>query len=69
MTALNIFNTIDDLFTNGLFAPFKALRFSGSWWGSNALNFVFIIIGLVYFAYWMKESKRFKDTNTEDSSK
>ena len=69
MIALNIFHAIDDLFTKGLFWPFKALRFSGSWWGSNFLNFVFVIVGLVYFAYWMKESKKFKDTNTEDSSK
>lgn len=66
MRALSIFNTIDDLFTNGLFAPFKALRFSGSWWGSNILNWGFVVIGLIYFAYWMKESKRFKDTKTED---
>ncbi len=64
-----IFHAIDDLFTNGLFTPFKALRFSGSWWGSNILNFGFIIIGLLYFAYWMKESKKFKNEGTEDLPK
>ncbi|ANW97353.1 hypothetical protein AXE80_14080 [Wenyingzhuangia fucanilytica] len=69
MIALNIFHAIDDLFTKGLFLPFKALRFSGSWWGSNAINFVFVVVALVYFAYWMKESKKFKDTDTEDLPK
>ena len=69
MTALNIFHTIDDLFTNGVFLPLKALRFSESWWGSNTINFIFIIVALVYFAYWMKESKKFKDEGTEDLPK
>lgn len=64
-----IFHAIDDLFTNGLFLPMKGLRFSGSWWRSNILNFGFIIVGLVYFAYWMKESKKFKNEGTEDLPK
>ena len=69
MNTLNIFTAIGDLFTYGLLLPFKALRFSGSWWGSNTISFIFIVVGLVYFAYWMKESKKFKDTNTEDLPK
>ncbi|MDO6736590.1 DUF6341 family protein [Wenyingzhuangia sp. 2_MG-2023] len=69
MTALNIFHAIDDLFTNGILLPFKALRFSGNWWLSNAINFGFVIVLLVYLGYWMKESKKFKDEGTEDLPK
>lgn len=69
MTVLNIFHTIDDLFTKGLFLPMKALRFSESWWVSNAINFVFCGVLIVALAYWMKESKRFKNEGTEDLPK
>ena len=69
MTALNIFETIGDLFTNGLFLPMKALRFSGNWWVSNAINFGFLVVLLIYLGYWMKQSKKFKDEGTEDLPK
>ena len=69
MTVLNIFHAIDDLFTNGLFLPFKALRFSGNWWVSNALNFGLTVVLIIYLAYWIKESKKFKNEGTEDLPK
>lgn len=69
MITLGFFEALGNLFTNGLFLPLKGLRFLDSWWGSNIINFAFIIVGLVYFYYWMKESKRFKDEGTEDLPK
>lgn len=69
MTVLNIFHTIDDLFTNVLLLPMKALRFSESWWVSNAINFVFCVVLIVALSYWMKQSKKFKDEGTEDLPK
>ena len=69
MTALNIFHTIDDLFTNGILLPFKALRFTGNWWVSNFINFGFVVVLLVYLWYWMKESKKFQKEGTEDLPK
>jgi len=69
MTVLNIFETIGDLFTNGLFLPFKALRFSENWWVSNAINFGFTVVLLVFLGYWMKQSVKFKNEGTEDLPK
>lgn len=71
MTALNIFKWIGDLFTEVLFAPFGWLRLSlattdGGWWTSNAINWGFLVVLLVLFAYWMKESARFVREGTED---
>lgn len=71
MIASNIFRLIGSLFTDLLFLPFEWLRLSlakaeAGWWLSNAINFFFLFVLLVLFAYWMKESKRFKDEGTED---
>ncbi|CAL2103894.1 conserved protein of unknown function [Tenacibaculum sp. 190130A14a] len=71
MIAGNIFRWIGSLFTDILFIPFDALRLSlaksdGGWWTSNAINWVFLVILLVLFAYWMKESVTFMKEGTED---
>lgn len=71
MIAGNIFKWIGSLFTEVLFLPFEFLRLSIAtkdfgWWTSNAINWGFLLILLVLFAYWMKESKRFIDEGTED---
>ena len=69
MIAGNIFRLIGDFFT-WAFKPFQALRLNDlSWWSSNVVSWTFIIIFLVLFGYWMKESKRFQREGTEDSSK
>ena len=59
MIAGNIFRGIGSFFTDFLFLPFDALRLSiaksaGGWWTSNVVNWVFLVILLVLFAYWMK---------------
>ena len=71
MIALNIFRLIGELFTEVLFTPFNMLRLSlatqgGGWWTSNAINWGFLVVLLVLFAYWMKESARFLKEGTED---
>ncbi|WP_439132363.1 DUF6341 family protein [Polaribacter sp.] len=71
MIASNIFRWIGSLFTDVLFLPFKWLRLELAtadlgWWLSNAVNWLFLVVLLVLFAYWMKESKRFLDEGTED---
>jgi len=71
MIASNIFRWIGSLFTDLLFLPFKSLRLDVAlsdfgWWTSNAINWGFLVILLVLFAYWMKESKKFLDEGTED---
>ena len=71
MIASNIFRLIGELFTDILFLPFNWLRSEIAtadlgWWISNIPNFGFLLILLVLFGYWMKESKRFLAEGTED---
>ena len=69
MIANNIFRVIGDVFTNGLFTPFNALKDADNWWVSNIPNFVFIAIFFVLLGYWMNESVKFKKEGTEDLPK
>ncbi|WP_190810441.1 uracil phosphoribosyltransferase [Flagellimonas sp. S3867] len=62
------FYGIEDLFVNGLFAPYDFFRFMQSWWASNSVNWIFAIIGFVALIYWMKELKIFNDNGEEDKS-
>ncbi len=67
MIGFNIFKWIGSLFTEVLFTPFDMLRLSDlNWWTSNAINWLFLVVLLVLFAYWMKESARFVKEGTED---
>jgi uncharacterized membrane protein len=73
MIASNIFRWIGSLFTDLLFLPFNWLRTTVAtadlgWWISNAVNWGFLVVLLVLFAYWMKESRRFAKEGTEDSA-
>ncbi|WP_236957602.1 MULTISPECIES: DUF6341 family protein [Joostella] len=51
----DFFYGIQDLFENILFIPLDALRFLNSWWLSNIINCIFIIIGFIAFFLWMKQ--------------
>ncbi|WP_228236665.1 DUF6341 family protein [Allomuricauda sp. M10] len=62
------FYGIEDLFVNYLFAPYDFLRFLQSWWASNTMNWIFMIIGFVAFVYWMGQLKIFNDNGEEDKS-
>jgi uncharacterized membrane protein len=67
MIASNIFRWIGSLFTDFLFIPFNELRKGDfNWWSSNVINWLFLVVLLVLFAYWMKESVKFKKEGTED---
>ncbi|MFY0631939.1 MAG: hypothetical protein JXR05_16370 [Flavobacteriaceae bacterium] len=67
MIAFNIFKWIGELFTDILFIPLNYLRLGGlGWWGSNAINWIFLFILLGLLWYWMKESRRFVKEGTED---
>ncbi len=60
------FEGIEDLFVNYLFWPYDVFRFMEGWWVSNAINWIFVIIGIVALAYWLKELKGFNDRGEED---
>ncbi len=71
MIASNIFRLIGSLFTDLLFLPFNWLRLNlalsdAGWWTSNAINWLFLVVLLVLFTYWMKESAKFLREGTED---
>lgn len=66
----DFFYAIQDLFVDVLFVPFDALRYLEleNWFGANIVSWIFIIIGLVFFVYWMLQLKKFNDNNEEDKS-
>ncbi|MDP5081681.1 MAG: uracil phosphoribosyltransferase [Winogradskyella sp.] len=66
----DFFYGIQDLFVNGLFAPFDALRALEleSWFSANLMSWIFMTIGFVAFAYWMLQLKKYNDNNEEDKS-
>ncbi|BFP41085.1 hypothetical protein FGF1_19300 [Flavobacteriaceae bacterium GF1] len=39
-----------------------------SWWTSNAINWIFMIMGLVAMVYWMGQLKIFDASGEEDKS-
>lgn len=73
MTLNNIFSWIGSLFTDFLFLPFKWLRLEIAsadlgWWISNAVNWGFLVVLLLLFAYWMQQSVSFVKNGTEDKA-
>ena len=67
MIASNIFRWIGSLFTDLLFLPFEWFRNGDfNWWSANTVNWIFMLILIVLFAYWMKESRKFLKEGTED---
>lgn len=69
MIAYNIWRLIGDFFT-WAFGIFEWMRLGefNNWWASNIVSGIFIVIFLVLFAYWMKESARFKREGIEDKA-
>jgi len=64
----SLFEAIEDLFVNVLFAPLDFLRFSDSWVLANAANWFFMTIGVAAFVYWMLQLKKYNDNDEEDKS-
>jgi cytochrome c oxidase assembly factor CtaG len=64
----DFFEAIASLFQDYLFIPFNILRQDiqpESWIAANGLNIVFILIGVVLFAYWMKQLKSYDEDTSE----
>lgn len=64
----SFFYGIQDLFVNVLFAPYDFLRFMESWWSSNMVNWLFMIIGFIAMLYWMGQLKIFNENGEEDKT-
>ena len=69
MIASNIFRWIGRLFSDLLFIPFNWFRKGDfDWWSANTVNWFFLVVLLVLFAYWMNQSVQFKKNGTEDKA-
>ncbi|WP_375238870.1 uracil phosphoribosyltransferase [Aurantibacter sp.] len=66
----DLFEAIQELFVNVLFAPLDALRALEleSWWSANLVSFLFITVGMVAFIYWMLQLKSHHTNGEEDKS-
>jgi hypothetical protein len=65
----DVFEGIAYLFEEILFLPFNMLReleYETSWALANIINWLFVVVVIVAFAYWMKQLKTFNDNNEED---
>ncbi len=65
MLANNIFRAIGDFFTNVLFQPFEAIRFTDNWWLQNAFSWVLIVIASGFFLYWLGQIAKYKKAGNE----
>lgn len=62
------FEAIEDFSVNVLFWPYDFFRFLESWWASNAINWLFLIIGTIAMVYWILQLKKFNDRGEEDKT-
>lgn len=65
----DIFEGIQSFFEDFAFAPLNYLRDLelDSWFLANLVNWIFLIVGILAFAYWMKQLKKYKDNNEENT--
>lgn len=64
----SFFEGIQFLFVDVLFAPLDFLRALelSSWFGANAINWIFVIICASAMVYWIKQLQIFDQAGTED---
>lgn len=63
MTWKGFWEGIASLFEDVLFIPHDALRKLelDTWWGANAISWIFLAIGAVAFVYWLFKLKEFNE--------
>lgn len=66
----DFFEGIQSFFEDFAFEPLNYLRNLEleSWWAASAINWIFLIIGFVAFAYWMKQLSQFENEDHYDYS-
>lgn len=65
------FRGIEYIFEEYFFLPLDFLRDlqDDSWIAANGMNFMFLGVGLVAFAYWMRELKKFDEKPEDEGNK
>ncbi len=63
----DFFEAIAAFHQDVLFQPLNALRElqDESWFAANIFNWLFILIGFVALAYWLKQLKMYSDNNDD----
>lgn len=64
----SFFEGIQFLFVDVLFVPLDFLRALelSSWFGANAINWIFVIVCASAMVYWIKQLQIFDQAGTED---
>ncbi len=64
----SFFEGIQFLFVDVLFAPLDFLRSLelSTWFGANAINWIFMIICAAAIVYWIKQLQIFDEAGTEN---
>ncbi len=64
----SFFEGIQFLFVDVLFVPLDFLRAIelSSWFGANAINWIFVIVCASAMVYWIKQLQIFDQAGTED---
>ncbi len=64
----SFFDGIQWLFENVLFIPYNFLRLEelNNWWIANIFSWAFVIIGIYYASYWIKQLKIQKENNEDN---
>lgn len=62
------FEWIENLFVNGLFAPFDMFREMQNWWTANSVNWIFVVIGAIAMVYWLMQIRLSEKKGEEDHS-
>lgn len=65
MIANNIFKVIGDFFTNVLFQPLEAIRFTPNWWLQNAFSWLLIFVAFGFFFYWLGQIAKYQKEGNE----
>jgi hypothetical protein len=62
------FEAIQTLFVDFLFLPWDALRHlePSTWWGANAVNWIFMAVCAYFFVYWCRRLIHFDSTGEEN---
>ena len=64
MIANNLFRALGDFFTNVLFIPYDYFRSVDSWWFSNIINTVVVVIGFIAVFYWLGQMAKHTKENS-----
>ena len=66
----SFFESIAILFEEILFSPFELLTHVElfNWWLSNAMSFIFLLVGFIAGIYWINQLRKFDKSGEENKN-